>query len=91
MLPVRVWALDCADGFVLNETPMDSQHISFKKKKTGRPSTGRGTLVGVSFRPGLLAALDAYCEQTGQVRTDAVRSLLKLGLVAYNESLSQRD
>ena len=70
---------------------MSGQHISFKKNKAGRPATGRGTLVGVSFRPGMLAALDAYCERTGMGRTDAVRSLLKLGLAAYNASLSQPD
>ena len=80
-------ALDCVDGFVLNETPMSSQQVSLKKNKVGRPATGQGTLVGISFRPGLLAALDAYCERTGMKRTDAVRSLVKLGLAAYNASL----
>ena len=72
---------------------MNSQHpqsISFKKK-TGRPATGRGTLIGVSFRPGLLAALDAYAGRTGMGRTDAVRSLLKLGLAAYNASITQSE
>lgn len=70
---------------------MSSQHVSLKKNKVGRPAIGQGTLVGVSFRPGLLAALDAYCEQTGLRRTDAVRSLIKLGLKAYNDSLSLQD
>lgn len=68
---------------------MSGQDISFKKNKAGRPPTGRGTLVGISFRPGLLAALDAYAERTGMARTDAVRSLLKLGLAAYNASLEE--
>jgi hypothetical protein len=39
-------------------------------------------------RPSLIAAVDAYAERTGMKRTDAVRSLLKLGLAAYNASLS---
>jgi hypothetical protein len=66
---------------------MSSQQVSFKKNKGGRPATGKGTLVGVSFRPGMIAAIDAYCERTGLTRTDAVRALLKLGLVAYNASI----
>lgn len=60
------------------------QEVFLKKNVGGRPTIGRGTLIGVSVRPGMLAALDAYCEQTDQKRTDAVRSLIKLGIKAYN-------
>jgi len=66
---------------------MSSQQVSFKKNKGGRPATGKGTLVGVSFRPGMLAAIDEYCARSGLTRTDAVRALLKLGLASYNASI----
>jgi hypothetical protein len=70
---------------------MSSQQVFSRKNLGGRPAIGSGTQINVMLRPGMVRALDAYCEQTGLRRTDAVRSLLKLGLKAYNDSLSLQD
>ena len=70
---------------------MSSQQVFSRKNVGGRPAIGSGTQINVMLRPGLLGALDAYCEQTGLKRTDAVRSLLKLGLAAYNASITQSE
>lgn len=68
---------------------MNSQHNSSRKKKPGRPAIGRGVQVNAMVRPSLIVALDAYCEQTGKRRTDAVRDLLKLGLASYNAAMAE--
>jgi metal-responsive CopG/Arc/MetJ family transcriptional regulator len=65
---------------------MTSQQL-FVGKKRGRPVTGQGHQINVTLSTAMLAALDAYCERTGLKRTEALRSLLKLGLVAYNASI----
>jgi hypothetical protein len=64
---------------------MTSQQL-FVGKKRGRPVTGQGHQINVTLSTAMLAALDAYCEQTGQTRTAGIRRLMKLGLGVYNES-----
>ncbi|MGL4296933.1 MAG: hypothetical protein ACRCTG_14570 [Aestuariivirga sp.] len=57
---------------------MNEATISFKRKK-GRPKVG-ATLVGVSFPPDLLAALDswiAHQEDRAIKRPEAVRRILR--------------
>jgi hypothetical protein len=48
----------------------------------GRPATGLGEFVGMRFQPDDLAAIDAWAEANGCSRTEAIRRLAKLGLLA---------
>ena len=57
---------------------MNDASVYFKKK-TGRPATGRGTLVGVSVPASALAALDAYIAAQPEPkpgRPEAIRRIL---------------
>lgn len=65
---------------------MMTQEKNAQKNKRGRPAIGTGERLVVTARPGMSRAITLYSEQTGMKRTDAVRSLLKLGLAAYNAS-----
>jgi hypothetical protein len=48
----------------------------------GRPATGLGEFVGMRFQPDDLAAIDAWAEANECSRTEAIRRLTKLGLLA---------
>jgi hypothetical protein len=48
----------------------------------GRPATGKGTQVNTRIQPDELAAIDQWAAKHGCTRSEAVRRLAKLGLLA---------
>lgn len=68
---------------------MSSQHKNVEKKR-GRPATGKGHQVNVSLSDAMIHAVDAYSEQTGVRRTEAIRKLIKLGIREYNAMVIRR-
>jgi Ribbon-helix-helix protein, copG family len=54
-----------------------------KKRRPGRPATGRDPMVGLRAGTELTAAIDAWAEANGiESRSDAIRRLLDLALKA---------
>lgn len=53
-----------------------------KPRKPGRPkTTGRGTIIGARWHADDLKAIDAYAKKHGIERTEAIRELVRLGLI----------
>jgi hypothetical protein len=51
------------------------------KKGPGRPKTGTGELVGIRIQPDDLAAIDEWAAVNGCTRQEAIRRLVKRGLL----------
>lgn len=63
-------------AFLITEM-MSSARVSDNKKKTGRPPTGVGQLIGVRLQPVQLAAIDewASAQEDAPTRPEAIRRL----------------
>jgi Ribbon-helix-helix protein, copG family len=51
-----------------------------KRKKMGRPATGRDPTLGSRVPAQIIAAVDAYAAKASISRSDAVRRLIEAGL-----------
>jgi hypothetical protein len=51
-----------------------------KRKKMGRPATGRDPTLGGRVPAEIIAAVDAYAAEIGTSRSDAMRRLIEAGL-----------
>jgi predicted DNA-binding protein len=57
-----------------------------KKRRPGRPATGRDPALSARVPKEVLARLDQWAAATGRTRSEAVAALLDLGLAAANSS-----
>jgi hypothetical protein len=47
------------------------------KRRPGRPAIGRGELIGIRWRPDLLAGIDKYARKKKLDRGDALRQIVQ--------------
>jgi hypothetical protein len=61
-----------------------------RRPGAGRPATGRDAVSGVRLPETMTSVIDAYAEQWGIKRSEAIRRLLKLALDATQSSDCQK-
>jgi len=59
-----------------------AKSIQIQPKKRGRPATGKDPLVGARFPQELIDAIDDWASQNESSRSEAIRRLVELGLLA---------
>ena len=65
-----------------------SSSIAVKPKKRGRPATGRDPLVGVRLPPDVVERIDAWANERGVNRSEAIRAMIVAALEAGGLSSS---
>lgn len=67
---------------IINHSAMKGKKRGGARPGAGRPATGKGTQVNTSIQPDDLAAIDEWAAKHGCTRSEALRRLAKLGLLA---------
>jgi hypothetical protein len=57
-----------------------AKSIPVKRKTRGRPATGTDPFIGIRLPQPMLASLDAWAQDNGITRSEAVRRMLVAGL-----------
>jgi Ribbon-helix-helix protein, copG family len=56
--------------------------VEEKKRRPGRPATGKDPFVGVRIPPALIEQIDQWAKRHGGGRSQAIRRLVEMGLNA---------